>query len=603
MKSKLGKLALLAAFGLALAFTFNCSSGGGGDDEGGGGLLGHRSSSSSGGGGRDGKLVCAAGEAWLENNGRGEQGFVFKSNGDVIQLEQCANGWCIEAEYKWKTKDNHLIWYMEEGGEEEDEGTYSVSGNTLEIRGHTYTKTSGIYPVPKSSGGGTPSSNSKPSSSSVVKSSSSLVVASSSSSMFSSSSVVLSSSSIGVGGSSSSSSYLIPSSSSISIQYGISVVYDGVTYPTVIIGTQTWMARNLYYNVSGSKCGEGGVQTLSDGDTWTCDTYGRLYNWSTAMALDANCNSTTCASRIGTPHRGICPPGWHIPSNAEWQKLVDAVGGYEVAGRYLKSKEGWKNNSNGLNSYGFSALPSGVGSTNGNFLDAGYFARWWSSTEYDANNAYERYVRYEGEYSNYASNDKTDLYSVRCLKDSSTAVVVVPSSSSTTVSVSCDFAYRTVTIGNQTWMAENLNCDVPGSVCYDYSGANCYKYGRLYNWETAKSVCPSGWRLPSDADWTTLAENVGGALTAGTKLKASSGWNSCGLQEVGTDYYLFSAMPGGYGDSSGNFYYAGNNGYWWTATASDASNARHQYMGYCYTNVLTYSENKTNLYSVRCIKN
>ena len=150
--------------------------------------------------------------------------------------------------------------------------------------------------------------------------------------------------------------------------------------------------------------------------------------------------------------------------------------------------------------------------------------------------------------------------------------------------------YKTVTIGTQTWMAENLNYDVPDNttdVCYSNNADNCAKYGRLYNWSTAmggasssnrvpsgvRGVCPSGWHLPSSAEWTTLTDAVGGTSKAGTKLKSSTGWNSYSGIPFGTDDYGFSALPGGYGNSDGYFNNAGSYGRWWSATENNAYDA------------------------------
>jgi hypothetical protein len=84
--------------------------------------------------------------------------------------------------------------------------------------------------------------------------------------------------------------------------------------------------------------------------------------------------------------------------------------------------------------------------------------------------------------------------------------------------------YKTVKIGNQIWMAENLNYEAEGSKCYDNNPANGQKYGRLYDWETAKKACPPGWHLPSDAEWQELVDFAGGKEIAGKKLKAVSWW-------------------------------------------------------------------------------
>jgi uncharacterized protein (TIGR02145 family) len=125
--------------------------------------------------------------------------------------------------------------------------------------------------------------------------------------------------------------------------------------------------------------------------------------------------------------------------------------------------------------------------------------------------------------------------------------------------------YKTITIGKQTWMAENLNYEASGSKSYDNSESNSQKYGRLYNWETAKKVCPPGWHLPSDKEWQELVNFAGGTKTAGTRLKARSGWNDYeGRSGNGTDEFGFSALPGGDGSLEGSFGGAGNTGSWWS---------------------------------------
>ena len=157
---------------------------------------------------------------------------------------------------------------------------------------------------------------------------------------------------------------------------------------------------------------------------------------------------------------------------------------------------------------------------------------------------------------------------------------------------------QTVTIGGKVWMAENLNRATANSKCYGNDASNCAKYGRLYTWFDAKNACPVGWHLPSDAEWTTLTDFVGGSSTAGTKLKATSGWYNNGN---GKDEYGFSALPGGYGSSDGNFYYAGDGGFWWSATEYNAVNAWSRYMYYNLEGVDRHNYGKTLLFSVRCV--
>jgi uncharacterized protein (TIGR02145 family) len=187
-------------------------------------------------------------------------------------------------------------------------------------------------------------------------------------------------------------------------------------------------------------------------------------------------------------------------------------------------------------------------------------------------------------------------------------------------------SYTAIAIGSQTWMAENLNYDVPNNttdVCYDGIAGNCLKYGRLYNWSTAMSsasssslspsgvqgVCPAGWHIPSDAEWTELAVYagvmafVGGTATVATPLKSSTGWNSYSGVPAGTDEFGFAALPGGYGTSNGYFNDAGYSGSWWSATESRTSNAWDWNMGNMSQLWEHNDRDKTFLYSVRCVQN
>jgi len=161
--------------------------------------------------------------------------------------------------------------------------------------------------------------------------------------------------------------------------------------------------------------------------------------------------------------------------------------------------------------------------------------------------------------------------------------------------------YKTVKIGEQIWMAENLNNDVAGSRCYGDNTANCEKYGRLYDWETAKMVCPDGWHLPSNAEWQILVDLAGGRNAAGKALKATSGWNTGSGYKLGTDDFGFAALPGGEG-YSGSFDSAGDRGYWWSAT-ENANSAYNRYMLYNDASVTSSNYSvKAMLYSVRCLQ-
>jgi len=165
---------------------------------------------------------------------------------------------------------------------------------------------------------------------------------------------------------------------------------DGKTYRTVKIDKMVWMAENLNYDAKGSKC--------YDNKAENCDKYGRLYDWETANKA--------------------CPAGFHLPSNDEWTALVDYAGGWENAGKKLKSKAGWNNNGNGTDDYGWSALPGGIGNSDGGFYDAGYYGLWWSATVYDAFEARGRGMNCDGgDVDWYDDDEEANLFSVRCVKD------------------------------------------------------------------------------------------------------------------------------------------------------------------------------------------
>jgi len=160
--------------------------------------------------------------------------------------------------------------------------------------------------------------------------------------------------------------------------------------------------------------------------------------------------------------------------------------------------------------------------------------------------------------------------------------------------------YKTVKIGKQTWMAENLNYDAEGSRCYDNKPENCVKYGRLYYYSAATSICPNGWHLPSDSEYKALDEAVGGEKAAVEKLKSKSGWNKDGN---GTDDYGFSALPGGYGashDSDDRFDGVGLDGCWWSDSEDYGPYGRS--MSYKSNNVSIIENNVPSLFSVRCLQ-
>lgn len=127
---------------------------------------------------------------------------------------------------------------------------------------------------------------------------------------------------------------------------------------------------------------------------------------------------STCATGSATTEvRGVCPEGWHLPSKAEFETLIAAVGGSYVAGKALKSTSGWYNNGNGTDSYGFSALPAGY-YYYGSFYNVGLGAYFWSATEEDSNNVYYMNLFRNVDNAGLPTYESEgSARSVRCLKD------------------------------------------------------------------------------------------------------------------------------------------------------------------------------------------
>ena len=196
--------------------------------------------------------------------------------------------------------------------------------------------------------------------------------------------------------------------------------------------------------------------------------------------------------------------------------------------------------------------------------------------------------------------------------------------------------YKTVKLGSQTWMAENLNFadsvaspSLKGkSWCYDNKVENCAVTGRLYTWAAAidsaklasdadnpqdcgygktcslpasvQGICPKGWHLPNKLEWNTLISAVGGKKTAGSALKSQTGWFGGGN---GTDSLGFSALPAGLRDLNGNFYDVGVGSYIWSATLLSSHEAAYMNLYYGHKSALQNSDYSYVGFSVRCLQN
>lgn len=425
---------------------------------------------------------------------------------------------------------------------------------------------------------------------------------------------------------------------------------DGQVYKTVVIGTHVWMAENLNYETENSYC-------YNDDDS-NCSKYGRLYTW--AAAIDSaklykddsiECGyGKTCSMPITV--QGICPDGWHLPTKTEWDTLFTEVDRRSTAGKILKSETGWNNSGNGTDGVGFAAFPAGYRNNKEDYYsEKGDYAFFWSSTEDDRDYAYYMFLHYGQGSADLDVDNKDDGYSVRCIKGEASSL-----KSKTAwdyLNPEIDYGemvderdgqiYKTVVIGSQTWMAQNLNYKTENSLCYQKDASKCAIYGRLYTWFTAvgvdedecddengcelstgnvQGICPDGWHLPSTTEWETLFDEVSGRSVAGLDfdgksvagafLRAETGWEDKGQESL--DDFGFSALPAGYYNKLITLYtfrHEGDEAYFWSATGGYNTENEiyeidyislyaHSNQAFVYSNSIEELEDSGS--SVRCLK-
>jgi uncharacterized protein (TIGR02145 family) len=335
---------------------------------------------------------------------------------------------------------------------------------------------------------------------------------------------------------------------------------DGQIYKTVKIGSKTWMAENLNFLPSDNNLyyRDGFISWCYDDQESNCAIYGRLYDWSTAGR--------------------VCPEGWYLPGQKELGELKDLV-------------EFVNDNYVDLGDFGFN-VSGCLHSEYGGFQDEGYRGYWWIRNNEVSFWTISSYMGklVSGPLS-FSGERLLDGRSVRCVLDdrlqvnSSSSFKIVSSSSSIINEPSCPASipadsfcdmrdgqtYKTVKIGSQTWMAENLNY-FPGYQAGNTIGFNILGVEGFYDRRAAMSACPSGWHLPSNTEWRDLVEFIGGN-DAGGYLKAGgrqSGWGYSYLETTEfTDEYDLSGFLDKYGFSAitrsyPNVYHPA--AYWWTAT-------------------------------------
>jgi len=434
--------------------------------------------------------------------------------------------------------------------------------------------------------------------------------------------------------------------------YGTMTDQQGNVYKTIIIGTQEWMAENLRTSIY--RNGDSIETNLSDAEwentintqlgAWAYfnnDTlfecpYGKLYNYYAAV-----------------DPRNVCPIGWHLPTDVEWNILVryidpelDAnINGAqsEIAGGYIRSSGGqyWVGSTQETNNgTGFSAIPGSFRAYNGTFNFEQY-SHWWSSNAEIPNgdnviSISYAWMRSVGTNTLFRSNGfAQNGLSVRCLKD---GTEIPPTSCGASNVHNSDLTYgsmtdqegniyKTIFIGNQEWMAENLttttysNGDTIDNITdsLEWSelsfGAWCYynnnieyecPYGKLYNWYAiadSRKICPIGWHAPTIDEWGEMLTHLGNYTFHGGKIKSESSefWQSPNY--YATNESGFSGLPGGTRESiDGNFIELGSLGYWWQSTEANGFEAYCQSTSYNNGYAPSLSISKKNGFSVRCLR-
>ena len=450
------------------------------------------------------------------------------------------------------------------------------------------------------------------------------------------------------------------------------VSHEGYDYSTVLIGDQCWFAENCRYLPEVSPSSEGsesdpyyyvydyqGSDVTAAQATDNYATYGVLYNWPAVMT------------------EGICPSGWHIPSDGEWQTMEISLGmpeaeaanegwrGTEVAYQ-MKSTLGWNvyngSSGNGSNLSGFDGRPGGYADSGG-FSSIGNDGNWWSSVTEVNSNPLRRVLFYYSDSvfrGNYYINNGL---SARCVIDYTDECGVLNGDNSTCADCcgvpngdgsTCDgdcgacndnstclddcgvvngdnstcftncgddishegYDYSTVQIGDQCWFAENcrylpeVSPSSEESVTHPYyyvygnegtdvasaiSTSNYATYGVLYNWPAVmtEDICPSGWHIPSDEEFTELTDFLGGEGVAGGNMKDDVQWN-------GSNSSGFTGLPGGV-RYSGGFINSGVSGGWWSASGS-GSYSWERLLSSNNGSVYRSSHNRVYGFSARCVR-
>ena len=382
---------------------------------------------------------------------------------------------------------------------------------------------------------------------------------------------------------------------------------DNNKYKIAKIGGHYWFAENLRYADSSEMTNLKGNIRCLDNKPKNCEKFGPLYTWTGAMDLEDSYTEKEAGTLKAAQFQGACPNGWTIPSVKQWKDFLDEVGilnGDEGNGTSLKSISTWDKVDSvpgGMNRFGFDMLAGGRANNDGNFQSGGKYAYVWAADEVDEGTAKGFSFHYDKEGVDGGEYYKDHGMSVRCiLADEATLTVEGDLDSSYIAELPFDYgsvkvdgkSYKTIKIGSNTWMAENLNYKTENSWCYNNDDSSCKKFGRLYDWETALTICPEGWKLPSRSDFNVLIANHKDPRF----IRSTEEWKN----DDGLNFWGFNLLPAG-GFKAGDFFDAKVSAYLWSSDAFADSESYALFVNY-YGDSSVKSYSRKAGYSVRCIK-
>lgn len=393
---------------------------------------------------------------------------------------------------------------------------------------------------------------------------------------------------------------------------------DGREYKWVELDGVRWMAENLDFELQPydiSTCHYDAVAMAEQ-----CEEYGFFYGWSAAHGQARIVSQLNVDLPDGT-YQGICPEGWHLPTYAEWKALLDYV--VELTGEtppdvgnalytYLKLSDPFRSTTEwtarpGTNELSFDMKPYTES-------QIGRSASFWiadhkTGSAYRTVEVFDQDIRLD-------TDNQEFRHSIRCVAGEATqtfpAIEFPPPTNTTGTMTDArdEKTYATTTIGTQTWTAENLAYEPSsGSLCYADQEEHCRLFGRLYAYDTAQTICPTGWHLPTVDEWRTLAlfidadtGGTGGTIDGnissfpiGQYLINSVVWDSA--PDVDPEYG-FNALPGGWALDDPTSGTLGDDTSFWTATTDEDQIAVD-----VYPNQLTTAPVRDGVYAaVRCLE-